>query len=368
MGKQGPCCHCGITTTPLWRNGPPEKPVLCNACGSRWRTKGTLVNYTPTHSKELCTNSEEFEIKPKPLVKFKNMYNKKGETKEDSGGSFQKVLEQESTTSSSVSWSDSTAKNDLPVSILSDSWVSLIPSKKRTYVTRPKSPTKPSHVLQLTQDLHSILHQEKNTSQNSSLEDDDDDDLVYKRDASDEIGYGSVLIRNDVNKGSDLDCVKREKVGNEKSQVMRGEDSPLVLLNLQDKMTSGSTSQISSKRPCDYQNHIYTEPKDDKRSPKKVCKSGPAIPSPQDKNRKFTYASQFLEKQGVSCLIPVPLQYSQENLENDLLMDVPHNAPSPEAELLYNGPLKVKSLENSSSVLVDSEITGENSSSSHTIK
>eukprot|EP00249_Psilotum_nudum_P023794 c28983_g1_i3 orf=466-2397(-) len=50
MGKQGPCWHCGISTTPLWRNGPPEKPVLCNACGSRWRTKGSLVNYMPMHS------------------------------------------------------------------------------------------------------------------------------------------------------------------------------------------------------------------------------------------------------------------------------------------------------------------------------
>ncbi|CAK9214894.1 unnamed protein product [Sphagnum troendelagicum] len=50
MGKQGPCCHCNISTTPLWRNGPPEKPVLCNACGSRWRTKGTLENYMPMHS------------------------------------------------------------------------------------------------------------------------------------------------------------------------------------------------------------------------------------------------------------------------------------------------------------------------------
>lgn len=39
-----------IAATPLWRNGPPEKPVLCNACGSRWRTKGTLLNYMPMHS------------------------------------------------------------------------------------------------------------------------------------------------------------------------------------------------------------------------------------------------------------------------------------------------------------------------------
>ncbi|KMZ64402.1 hypothetical protein ZOSMA_36G00040 [Zostera marina] len=51
MGKQGPCFHCGITTTCLWRNGPPEKPVLCNACGARWRTKGTFANYMPRNTR-----------------------------------------------------------------------------------------------------------------------------------------------------------------------------------------------------------------------------------------------------------------------------------------------------------------------------
>ncbi|KAF8014002.1 hypothetical protein BT93_I1764 [Corymbia citriodora subsp. variegata] len=47
MVKQGPCNHCGVKETPLWRHGPMEKPVLCNACGSRWRIKGSLDNYTP---------------------------------------------------------------------------------------------------------------------------------------------------------------------------------------------------------------------------------------------------------------------------------------------------------------------------------
>uniref|UniRef100_A0A3Q7EQP8 GATA-type domain-containing protein n=1 Tax=Solanum lycopersicum TaxID=4081 RepID=A0A3Q7EQP8_SOLLC len=35
--------------TPLWRPGPTEKPVLCNACGLRWRTKETLDDYVPKH-------------------------------------------------------------------------------------------------------------------------------------------------------------------------------------------------------------------------------------------------------------------------------------------------------------------------------
>ncbi|KAL4303619.1 hypothetical protein GQ457_10G023370 [Hibiscus cannabinus] len=47
MKKQGPCFHCGVDSTPLWRNGPPEKPVLCNACGSRYRLGKPLENYTP---------------------------------------------------------------------------------------------------------------------------------------------------------------------------------------------------------------------------------------------------------------------------------------------------------------------------------
>ncbi|XP_055960080.1 GATA transcription factor 26-like [Mercurialis annua] len=50
MGKQGPCYHCGIHSTPLWRNGPPTKPVLCNACGSRYRNRGSLDNYAPKHA------------------------------------------------------------------------------------------------------------------------------------------------------------------------------------------------------------------------------------------------------------------------------------------------------------------------------
>ncbi|RAL49494.1 hypothetical protein DM860_012927 [Cuscuta australis] len=30
--------------------GPPEKPVLCNACGSRWRLRRNLNDYVPKHA------------------------------------------------------------------------------------------------------------------------------------------------------------------------------------------------------------------------------------------------------------------------------------------------------------------------------
>lgn len=73
-------------------------------------------------------------------------------------------------------------------SVQSDSWVSIVPSKKRTYVTRP---TKQSAVEKLTQDLHSIMDEEHMSHLSPS-----DDDLLYPEFDSFETGYGSVLIRN----------------------------------------------------------------------------------------------------------------------------------------------------------------------------
>lgn len=43
----GPCTHCYVTVTPCWRKGPPEKPILCNACGARYLVKRTLDGYMP---------------------------------------------------------------------------------------------------------------------------------------------------------------------------------------------------------------------------------------------------------------------------------------------------------------------------------
>nr|GMC64230.1 GATA transcription factor 26-like [Ipomoea batatas] len=45
-----PHCHLLLEEdTPRWRAGPEEKPVLCNACGSRWRLRGNLNDYVPKH-------------------------------------------------------------------------------------------------------------------------------------------------------------------------------------------------------------------------------------------------------------------------------------------------------------------------------
>ncbi|KAM3377147.1 hypothetical protein P3S68_009560 [Capsicum galapagoense] len=65
MGKEGPCFHCGLKETSNWRNGPPEKPVLCNACGLRWRTRQTLDDYIPKHANgEIQRSRLPSEMKP----------------------------------------------------------------------------------------------------------------------------------------------------------------------------------------------------------------------------------------------------------------------------------------------------------------
>ncbi|QCD76486.1 hypothetical protein DEO72_LG1g105 [Vigna unguiculata] len=53
MVKKGPCSHCRINT---------EKPVLCNACGSRYKLKGHLENYLPKHYKNYGENHINVEV------------------------------------------------------------------------------------------------------------------------------------------------------------------------------------------------------------------------------------------------------------------------------------------------------------------
>mmetsp|Transcript_19940 Transcript_19940/g.23911 ORF Transcript_19940/g.23911 Transcript_19940/m.23911 type:complete len:174 (+) Transcript_19940:305-826(+) len=38
----GPCDHCGTLESPQWRRGPAAKPMLCNACGTRYRRTNQL--------------------------------------------------------------------------------------------------------------------------------------------------------------------------------------------------------------------------------------------------------------------------------------------------------------------------------------
>jgi len=46
----GPCDHCGASESPQWRRGPNHKPVLCNACGTRYRRTNQLGPPVPSSS------------------------------------------------------------------------------------------------------------------------------------------------------------------------------------------------------------------------------------------------------------------------------------------------------------------------------
>ncbi|WVZ25812.1 hypothetical protein V8G54_004356 [Vigna mungo] len=199
--------------TPLWRNGPPEKPVLCNACGSRWRTKGTLANYTPLHARAESADYEDQKVsrvksislnknKEVKLVKRKQNYDNaaSGGFVPDYNQGHLKVVDEDtsnrSSSGSAISNSESCAQfggtdaSDLTGPAQSVVWDAMVPSKKRTCSGRPK----PSSVEKLTRDLCTILHEQQSCFSASSEE-----DLLLESDTpmvSVEIGHGSILIRH----------------------------------------------------------------------------------------------------------------------------------------------------------------------------
>ncbi|KAL4853479.1 GATA transcription factor 27 [Chlorella vulgaris] len=49
----GPICsHCGATESPQWRRGPPNKAILCNACGTRYRRTNQLGSSVPSNQRK----------------------------------------------------------------------------------------------------------------------------------------------------------------------------------------------------------------------------------------------------------------------------------------------------------------------------
>ncbi|XP_021765789.1 GATA transcription factor 26-like [Chenopodium quinoa] len=259
MGKQGPCYHCGVTSTPLWRNGPPEKPVLCNACGSRWRTKGTLANYTPLHSR---VDPDEYEdhrvgrVKTMSLKKrddkiSKRKYNYEnsidGDFIPDYSQGFQKNIDEDtsnrSSSGSAISNSESCAQfgsaeaSELTGPAQSIVWDALVPSRKRTCVTRAKQ----SSVEKLTKDLYTILHEQQASHPSVSSE----DDLLYESEApmvSVEIGHGSVLIRHPSSIARDEESEASSlSVENKLCRTDEGYSNPASMLLFNDSKSVGSS-------------------------------------------------------------------------------------------------------------------------------
>ncbi|KAM7273743.1 hypothetical protein ACFE04_028407 [Oxalis oulophora] len=209
-----------FASTPLWRNGPPDKPVLCNACGSRWRTKGTLVNYTPLHSRpedgyddhrihhriskvksiSVNKNKEMKHLKQKPI--YDNVFVGATSYNNNNQG-FRKIVDEDtsnrSSSGSAISNTESCAQfggsqdaSDLTGPSQSNVLDTMVPSKKRTCGSQSKS--NPSPLEKLTKDLCTILHEQQSYFSGSSEE-----DLLFESETpmvSVEIGHGSVLFRH----------------------------------------------------------------------------------------------------------------------------------------------------------------------------
>ncbi|XWS55213.1 hypothetical protein CRYUN_Cryun10bG0155400 [Craigia yunnanensis] len=174
MRKTGPCFHCGIDSTPLWRNGPPEKPVLCNACGSRYRLGKSLENYTPKNFQVI--RKKKRKAVPKAIVTDHE------ETIVTSNAFYSSILEDYASSESSTS---------------PDNWGSLwgIPSRKKSPVVYSCLTT----IQKLRRDLHDILRDEDPF--NNVSEGPEDDVLIYNINInklqipSTEIGLGSILLK-----------------------------------------------------------------------------------------------------------------------------------------------------------------------------
>ncbi|CAA2973879.1 GATA transcription factor 26 [Olea europaea subsp. europaea] len=291
MGKQGPCYHCGVTSTPLWRNGPPEKPVLCNACGSRWRTKGTLANYTPLHARAEYDDDEKHRVSKVDYVSIKSKREKGFKRKQDVdfsvfGGfphdhnqGFRKGFDEDtsnrSSSGSAISNPESCVQygsadaSDLTGPPQSIVWDTMVPSKKRTCFSR----SKPSPFEKITKDLYTIWHEQQSSCFSGTSE----EELLLESDkpmVSVETGHGSVLIRHPnaiareeeseasslpidnklhpicnaysqrttlpvrikkpAGQGTEGHQIKRDKDQLEKLQMLRHHNSPLRYVDLQD--------------------------------------------------------------------------------------------------------------------------------------
>ncbi|OEL19090.1 hypothetical protein BAE44_0019889, partial [Dichanthelium oligosanthes] len=151
-----------------------------------------LANYTPMHRKDDIDDDEPrvSKLKP-PTSKSKSQKKKPNHITMENGPfscqNFQKMGDADpsywSGSGSALSYSES-------CSAQSHAWESLVPSKKRSCVTRPK----PSSVEKLAKDLNSIMHEEQLYFLPGSSE----EDLLYHSETpvgSFEIGSGSVLLR-----------------------------------------------------------------------------------------------------------------------------------------------------------------------------
>ncbi|KAK8582633.1 hypothetical protein V6N13_069405 [Hibiscus sabdariffa] len=162
--------------SPLWRNGPPEKPVLCNACGSRYRLGRPLENYRPKA--------------------HHNATKRKREAVAESSSTSSSGYYASSESSPSHCPSPITVKQEIPDDAPVESWRGSWRSHSRRRSRAVHSGL--STIQKLQRDLQRILRDEFN---GSTEPEGADDVLIYnlnpnqQQNPPTEIGLGAILLK-----------------------------------------------------------------------------------------------------------------------------------------------------------------------------
>ncbi|KAH1232406.1 GATA transcription factor 26 [Glycine max] len=172
MVKQGPCSHCKINFTPLWRNGPVDKPVLCNACGTRYK-KGDLDNYLPKNVH--------------PQLHHNNFKNVNGESHFNAEESLSNHIPPITTSNGDNYKSSSDVHHISAQGGINSDFEKKIPSRKRSSVVyKPMTPME-----KFQKQLLSLYRSERQPEESLLV------DNVNNFIPENEIGLGAILLKTD---------------------------------------------------------------------------------------------------------------------------------------------------------------------------
>ncbi|MCD7461920.1 hypothetical protein HAX54_047377 [Datura stramonium] len=192
VGLDGHAHKCSLPReTPLWRTGPPGKPVLCNACGSRWRTRGSLDDYVPKHANREMSYQLPSEMKRRLLDRDDQKLEVGVEVSGQDGSSA--CLEGEINNISSLVSAGSSSDNCMQMEETNDKYIlwnpDSVPRRKRSKLRQSIL----SPVDRLQRQLYNILQE----SDAEDISADDENILIYAQNKyihPNEIGLGAVLL------------------------------------------------------------------------------------------------------------------------------------------------------------------------------
>ncbi|WMV12882.1 hypothetical protein MTR67_006267 [Solanum verrucosum] len=219
------CCFCIHTSqalwqqieTILWRNGPPEKPVLCNACGSRWRVRRTLDGYIPRHGYiEKESYQRPSDMKP---ARDERKLEVGVEVSGQDGSSA--CLEEEMNNISSLGSAGSSSDNCMQ---MEETNAYKDPLWNPDSVPRRKRSERRKHILSPVERLQRQLHNILQEPDFENISADDENILIYasnKYIPPNEIGLGAMLLVSPptATVDNDASCSVNVPVGNSNSNL-----------------------------------------------------------------------------------------------------------------------------------------------------